>query len=87
MFEWYLCFQGDLQSRCLLSHISKCQRINLHSLREEVAVLTVASLAKTRLLAGEIGEQQGTKKRSRRGKVEVIFPVGRNAKIEIIMKH
>ena len=86
VFEWYLCFQGDLQSQCLLSHISKCQRIKLHSLREEVAVLTVASLAWTRLLAGEIGEQQGTKKWSRWGKVAIIFQAGRNAKIQIIMK-
>lgn len=67
VFEWYLCFQIDFQSQCLLSHILKCQRINLHSLREEVAVLTVASLAWTRLLGSEIGEQQGTKKWSRGG--------------------
>lgn len=89
VFEWYLCFQIDFQSQCLLSHILKCQRINLHSLREEVAVLTVASLAWTRLLGSEIGEQQGTKKWSRGeggGKVAVIFQADRNAKIQIIMK-
>ena len=64
----------------------KMSKNKLHSLQEEVAVVTVASLAWTRLLDGEMGEKQGTKKRSRRGKVAVIFQVGRNAKIQIIMK-
>ena len=51
-----------------------------------MAVLTVGTLAWTRLLGGEKGQQQGAKKRSGQGKVAVIFRAGRNEKIQIIMK-
>jgi len=64
-------FSGRLTLTMSVIAYFEMSKYKLHSLREEVAVLTVASLAWTRLLAGEIGEQQDTKKRSRRGKVAV----------------